>query len=114
MIAWQKSMTLAETIYKLTSMYPKQEIYGITSQMRRSAVSIFSNIAEGQLRNSKKEFIRFISIALGSCAELSTQLELSKRLGYIGDSDFKVTSRITDEVMKILRGLRRSVSSAED
>jgi four helix bundle protein len=78
--------------------------------MRKSAVSIHSNIAEGQLRNSKKEFSQFISISLGSCAELSTQLELSKRLGYTNKKDFSETLGFIDELMKILHGLRRKMS----
>lgn len=107
LIAWQKGMELTEMVYKITSSFPKEELYGITSQMRRSAVSIPSNIAEGQLRNSKKEFIQFFSIALGSCAELSTQLELSKRLRYLTESDFERISEVIYEVMKVLHGLRR-------
>lgn len=107
LIAWQKGMELTEMVYKITSSFPKEELYGITSQMRRSAVSIPSNIAEGQLRNSKKEFIQFLSIALGSCAELSTQLELSKRLRYLTESDFERISEVIYEVMKVLHGLRR-------
>ena len=107
LIAWQKGMELTEMVYKITSSFPKEELYGITSQMRRSAVSIPSNIAEGQLRNSRKEFIQFLSIALGSCAELSTQLELSKRLRYLTESDFERISEVIYEVMKVLHGLRR-------
>ena len=107
LIAWQKGMELSEMVYKITSSFPKEELYGITSQMRRAAVSIPSNIAEGQLRNSKKEFIQFLSIALGSCAELSTQLELSKRLRYLTESDFERITEVIYEVMKVLHGLRR-------
>jgi four helix bundle protein len=107
LIAWQKGMELSEMVYKITISFPKEELYGITSQMRRAAVSIPSNIAEGQLRNSKKEFIQFLSIALGSCAELSTQLELSKRLRYLTESDFELISELIYEVMKILHGLRK-------
>ena len=69
LIAWKKGMELVELIYRITSEFPKEEVFGLTSQMRRSAVSIPSNIAEGQLRNSPKEFSQFISVALGSCAE---------------------------------------------
>ena len=72
LIAWQKAMDLAELVYQITKSFPDEEKYGIVSQMRRSVVSIPSNMAEGQLRNSKKAFARFISIALGSCAELAT------------------------------------------
>ena len=107
LIVWQKSMQLVISTYKLVEQFQKSELYGLTSQMRRSAVSIPSNIAEGQLRNSKKEFIQFLSIALGSCAELSTQLELSKRLRYLTESDFERITEVIYEVMKVLHGLRR-------
>jgi four helix bundle protein len=72
---WQESMTLVVTIYKATENFPKQEIYGLTSQIRRATVSILSNIAEGAGRKGKKEFIRFLYIALGSLSEVETQLE---------------------------------------
>jgi four helix bundle protein len=110
LIAWQKGMHLAEKIYSITSEFPKEELYGLTSQMRRSSVSIPSNIAEGQLRDSKKEFKQFVSIALGSCAELSTQLELASRLVYISNSTFTSLSQLIDEEMKILHGIRRKIS----
>ena len=78
--------------------------------MRKAVVSVPSNIAEGQLRNSKKEFIQFISISLGSCAELDTQLELAKRLGFIKDDISKETIDSINEEMRILHGLRRKIS----
>jgi len=112
LIAWQKGMELAVTIYEATKPFPKDELYGITSQMRRAAVSIPSNLAEGQLRQSRKEFSQFISISLGSCAELSTQLEISKRLNYITDTTFTQLSQQIDQVMKLLHGLRRKLSSS--
>lgn len=77
-----KSMDLALAVYKLTNAFPKQEMYGITAQLRRSAVSIPSNIAEGHSRNSTADFIRFLNIANGSLSELETQLELAYRLDY--------------------------------
>lgn len=110
LIAWQKGMKLAEMIYKITNEFPKEEIYGLISQMRRSVVSIPSNLAEGQLRNSRKEFTQFISIALGSCGELYTQLELGKRLGYVAEQDFEDVCQAIEEEMKILHGLRRKMS----
>ncbi len=76
---WKDAMQLASNIYQLTSNYPKDEIFGINSQMRRAAVSIPSNIAEGSARGSRKEYIRFLYIAAGSVSELETQLELSIR-----------------------------------
>lgn len=80
---WQAGMELAVEVYELTGVFPKHEIYGLTSQMRRAAVSVPSNIAEGHTRESTTEYLRFISIAHGSLAELQTQLELAGRLGYV-------------------------------
>lgn len=77
LIVWQKSMNLAHMIYALTKHFPKEEMYGLTSQMRRSAVSIPSNIAEGKQRSTRKDFVQFLRIAIGSAAELETQLLLS-------------------------------------
>jgi len=79
---WRLGLELVETIYRCTSEFPKSEIYGLAAQMRRAAVSIPSNIAEGQARSSSKEFLHFLSFSLGSLAELETQLELTYRLGY--------------------------------
>ncbi|GAA4280214.1 four helix bundle protein [Gaetbulibacter aestuarii] len=84
---WQEAMDLVTKVYELTKDYPKDELYGLTSQIRRSAVSIPSNIAEGAGRNGQKELIRFLYIAMGSLSELETQLEISKRLHYISDSE---------------------------
>ena len=109
LIAWQKGLELAEMVYKVTEKFPKEEIYGLISQMRRSAVSIPSNVAEGQLRNSMKEFKQFISIALGSSGELDTQLELARRLGYISEQFHQEIVRAINEEMKILHGLRRKM-----
>ncbi len=83
LIAWQKAMNLAEAVYQFTRSFPKEEIYGITSQIRRCAVSIPANIAEGQGRRSKKEFQQFLGHARGSLLELDTHLELTLRFGYI-------------------------------
>jgi four helix bundle protein len=82
---WQESMTLVTQIYKISEDFPKHEIYGLSSQIRRAAVSIPSNIAEGAGRKGENEFTRFLYIALGSLSELETQLEISHRLGYIKD-----------------------------
>jgi four helix bundle protein len=82
---WQESMDLVIQIYKLAENFPKHEIYGLSSQIRRAAVSIPSNIAEGAGRSGEKEFIRFLYIALGSLSEVETQLEIAFRLDYIKD-----------------------------
>ncbi len=80
---WQEGMALAKDVYSATASFPKEEIYGITSQMRRAAVSVPSNIAEGAARGSKREFLQFLNIARGSLMELETQIRLSKDLGFL-------------------------------
>lgn len=85
--AWQMAMALAEAVYKTTRTFPKEEVYGLTSQIRRAVVSIPSNIAEGAARASAKEFMQFLLIARGSAAELETQLLLAGKLGYLSASD---------------------------
>ncbi len=105
LVVWQKAMDLVIELYKLTENFPKSEVYGITSQMRRSSVSIPSNIAEGRRRSSRKDYNRFLVIAYGSGAELETQVELSKRLGYGKTPDFEVVERLLLEVMKMLNVL---------
>jgi four helix bundle protein len=83
LIAWQEAMNLAEGIYQQTEDFPKRETYGLAAQIRRAAVSIPSNIAEGAARNSSRELFHYLGIAIGSLAELETQVELAARLGYI-------------------------------
>ncbi|WP_322971822.1 four helix bundle protein [Faecalibacter sp. LW9] len=90
---WQESITLVEDIYQLTAKFPKEELFGLTSQMRRASISISSNIAEGAGRKGKSEFTRFLYISLGSLSELDTQLEIAIRLKYIKD-DKVVRERI--------------------
>ena len=84
---WKKSMDLVSNIYKITESFPNKELYGLTNQIRRAAVSIPSNIAEGAARNSKKEFIQFLYIALGSLSELETQIIIANRLEYLNNLD---------------------------
>lgn len=79
---WKLGIELVEEVYKMTAQFPKEEVYGLASQMRRAAVSIPSNISEGAARNSKKEFIQFLYVGLGSLAELETQVIISEKLGY--------------------------------
>ena len=80
---WKKGLELVLEVYKLTKIFPKEEIYGLTSQIRKSVVSIISNIAEGAARSSNREFIRFLYIAMGSTSELETQLIIASKLGYL-------------------------------
>ena len=102
---WQKSMELAEEIYKITSNFPKNETYGLSSQMQRAAVGIPSNIAEGAKRSHKLEYIQFLSIANGSAAELETQLLLTKRLYFDKTINFEKAITLTDEILKMLFSL---------
>jgi len=109
LIVWRKSMDLAVQVYIDTSSYPKEEQYGLTSQMRRAAARIPSNIAEGQGRRSTdNEFVRFLQIALGSLCELETQLELSVRLKLINVDRATQLRPDVDEVGRLLNGLIRS------
>lgn len=99
---WKRSLDLVEKVYSMTRSFPKEEVYGLTLQMRRAAVSVPSNIAEGAARGSKKEFIQFLYIALGSLEELETQLILTCRVGLTSDRSL---SHTIDEVRKMLLGL---------
>ena len=103
---WKKAMDLVAQVYSLTARFSKEELYGLTSQIRRSAVSIPSNIAEGAARHSRKEFIQFLHIASGSVAELETQLLLAIRMEFI--SSDSIISHV-EEVRKLLLGLHRSL-----
>ncbi len=108
---WQASMRLAEEAYRLTKKFPKHEIYGLASQLQRSAVSLPSNIAEGHGRNSRKEFHHFLGIALGSLAELETQLMLAQRLNYFNEEEINPVLQNADEIGKMLKGLQKSLTS---
>jgi len=109
LIVWQKAMDLVMSVYKLTEDFPKSEIYGITSQMRRSAVSIPSNIAEGSRRSSRKDFRHFLQNAYGSGAELETQIEIAKRMSFGKGLQYQNIDGILNEVMRMLNGLIRSL-----
>ncbi|WP_456421311.1 four helix bundle protein [Lutibacter sp.] len=105
---WKTSIDLVAEVYKVTKAFPKNEEYGITSQMRRSAVSVPSNISEGAGRDSKKEYVRFLNISIGSLSELETQMIIAQRLKYINDST------IFDEIVKVrklLVGLKKYLVS---
>jgi four helix bundle protein len=106
---WQLGMDLAERIYILTDSFPKSETYGITSQIRRSAVSIPSNLAQGHGRNSTKEFLQFTAISFGSICELETQILLSYRLKYISKDDLETILALLTETSKTIRGLQKAL-----
>ena len=108
---WQKGMQLAKEIYLLTGKFPSEEKFGLVSQMRRAAVSIPSNIAEGQARNTSGEFVQFISHAEGSAAEVDTQLRLSIELGYYSTNDLETVFRLLTDVQKMLKRLRYSLTT---
>ena len=109
LVAWQKAMDLVEQTYRLTAPFPREERYGLTSQIRRSAVSVPSNIAEGQGRRSTdEEFVRFLHISLGSLAELQTQTELALRLEFLPKRSAEVLRASSDEVGRLVSGLIRS------
>jgi four helix bundle protein len=109
--AWQLGMDLAECVYKFTDSFPKSELYGLTSQMRRSAISIPSNLAEGHARDSTKEFIHFIAIAMGSICELETQILLSHRSNYIDKTDLESTSALLTGTRKTILGLQKALKA---
>ena len=106
---WLKSMELVTKVYKVASKLPKEEIYGLTSQIKRSAISIPSNIAEGAGRNSDKEFVRFLSIAQGSSYELQTQIILANKLGLIEKQSANSLLEYITEVQKMNFSLQKSV-----
>lgn len=107
---WTKAVALATNIYKKTEQFPKHELYGLTSQIRRCTVSIGSNIAEGAGRGSGKEFRQFLNIATGSCYELETQLTISKNLGYINKTDFNSLIKSVVEIQKMLHSLKKTLT----
>jgi four helix bundle protein len=110
LLVWQKSMALAKVIYKITADFPSEEKFGLISQMRRAAVSIPSNIAEGQARNTTGEFVQFISHAEGSLAELDTQLTLAVELNFTTPIKAKLCMDAIAELRRMLNGLRRAVT----
>jgi len=110
LVVWQKAMDLVTTVYKLTKSFPKSEVYGLASQMQRAAVSVPSNIAEGQGLKQTQAYARHLAIANGSLTELETQLEIARRLGYLTAEDEPVIDR-AGEVGRMLAGLRRSLQA---
>lgn len=110
LIVWQKSMDLCVETYRITNSFPKSELYGLVSQIRRCSVSIPSNIAEGFYRTHRLEYKRFLSISYGSGAELETQMLLAKRIGYIDEECYLQIEEKLKEVMKMLNKLIKRVS----
>jgi four helix bundle protein len=107
--AWQHADDLAVLVYSKTRSFPKEELYGITSQLRRAAVSVPTNIAEGASREHKREYVHFLSVARGSIAEAEYLLHLSRRVGYLEDDEYKKVEELREETAKTLQGLINSV-----
>ncbi|PJC49697.1 four helix bundle protein [Candidatus Nomurabacteria bacterium CG_4_9_14_0_2_um_filter_32_10] len=111
LIVWQRSIELVVNIYELTEKFPKEEIYGLTSQIRRAAVSISSNIAEGRYRGTKADYVHFLRMSYGSGAELETQLEISKRLLKTKILNYNRIDNLLEEVMKMLNVMISKLTS---
>ena len=113
LIAWQRATDLVESIYQLTENFPKREVYSLTDQIRRAAVSVPSNIAEGQAHHSHPEFIHHLRHARGSLAEIETQIQIALRLKYLSESGTTSFLREADELGRILSRLTNSLSAKE-
>ena len=111
LIVWQKTMDLVAEVYRIVKLLPKEEIYALSDQMRRAAVSIPSNIAEGQVRKSSKEFANFLSVARGSNAELHTQLLICQRLQYITQENILKALTLSEEVAKMIVSMLQKLTS---
>lgn len=109
LLIWQKSMSLITKIYISTNNFPKEEIFGLTSQIRRSSISIPSNIAEGLGRESNKEFLRFLNISIGSLFEMQTQLEIAKNIAYLNENEFNILYEDSREVERMLVSFMKKI-----
>jgi four helix bundle protein len=114
LVAWQKAMDLAELVYHVTAGYPKHELYGLSSQNRAAAISVPSNIAEGQGRRSRREFLHHLSIAHGSLREVETQVLLARRLGYLKEEQTGRLMELAGEVGRLLNGLYNSLANERE
>jgi four helix bundle protein len=112
LIAWQKAMDLVEAVYRGTTGFPREEVYGLTAQVRRAAVSIPSNIAEGQGRRTTADFLHFLSIAYGSLREVETQILIAERLKYLDSSTRTAVMELASEVGRLLNGLMNSLGAS--
>ena len=107
---WQKAAEFAELVYRVTRRFPEDERFGLTNQMRRAAVSVSSNIAEGQSRSSSKEMIRFVEIAYGSLMETVSQSHIALRQQFLSEEQFGEIERLADDVARMLSGFRSRLS----
>ena len=111
LVAWQKAMDLVQDVYAITARFPSEEKFGLVSQLRRAAVSIPSNIAEGYSRRTRSDYIHFLDIARGSANEVETQLLIAIRLSFVANREVNPTVDLTNEVQRILKGLVKSLKS---
>lgn len=111
LLVWQKSLLLLKHVYKVTRNFPKEEMWGLTSQIKRSAISVGSNIAEGSSKRSTREFIRFLNISYGSLAELEAQLIMAYELEFLPQKDLTLLTERCTEIGKMLNGLIRSLTN---
>ena len=111
LIVWQRAMDLVELIYKLTRLFPRDEQFGLTVQVRRAAVSVPSNIAEGQGRHTTREFLQFLSIASGSLKEVQTHVLIAQRLGYLNEEKASQAMNLAEEVGRLHSGLVASLEA---
>jgi four helix bundle protein len=109
LLVWKEAIALVEQVYAITKKFPKEEIYGLVNQMRRSAVSIPSNIAEGRSRQYGNEFKQFLYISIGSCSELETQLIIAEKLGYIEKSEQDLLLEKLDYIGRMIRNLIKNL-----
>lgn len=109
LVVWQRAVDLSVVIYGISKGFPSDERFGLTSQLRRASVSVASNIAEGCVRNSPKEFAQFLSIALGSMAELKTQMIIANKIGYVTEELYNPLLNKVDELGAMLNGLKKSL-----
>jgi four helix bundle protein len=112
LLAWQRAMELVVQVYRDTEGFPRHETYGLTSQLRRAAVSVASNVAEGKGRGSDKELIQFLNCSRGSIYEIQTQLLIAQRLGYLTDEQAAGLHAKSDEVGRLLNGLIKALTGA--
>lgn len=114
LLVWQKGMQLVTRVYAVAKAFPRDEVYGLTSQLRRCAVSIPSNIAEGHSRSTRKDFLRFQEISLGSLFELQTQLEIARNLSYLDPDEYQGLENQSREVERMLTSFMRSLKRRND
>ncbi len=112
LVVWQKGMDLVELVYRCTEGFPRKEIFGLASQLRRAAVAIPSNIAEGQGRQTTRDFLNFLSIARGSLQEVETQVLIAGRLNYLSDQQNLELATLSAEVGRLLNGLSKSLTTS--